>query len=543
MFQNAVLKDANPAALQLYEASSVRELADSLQSIIGEKGPETLEKLNYLLAAGERRFRVETTNQTVKGRLLHILLHVAVPDAEDGSPDFSGIMVYPKDITEGKQLMEQFRILSVLPEANPNIVIIMQCMNQIVYLNPAAKAWLHQKGLYDYEHIRSLLPEDFEQQFCGSCDHKATRSWSRAVGDRIYDIKLSPLPDGGRCMITATDVTEFERLSEEHKIFYRAFNSVHSAIMVTDREGSITFVNDYFEELYGYAPQEVIGRQPNLLNPGKEVYYELGVDHQSYEQLFSDLWRNILDPQRGYWEGDFYNQKADGSLVRIHAIIQAIRNEQDELIGFIAFPIDLTEKEEHERDLRLEIFRTIAAVAELRDNETGNHIIRVGRYARRLAEEMKMPRSYCEEIELFAPLHDIGKVGIPDSILLAPRKLSDEEFAQIQTHTVLGWELLKDKRSMEMAAAIAYGHHEQWDGKGYPKGLAGDEISIEAGITAVCDVYDALRSERPYKKAWSHEETVEEIRNLKGTKFKPELVDAFLSCEQCIADVYRELPD
>ena len=540
---NAQLKDANPAALELYEAASVQEFADSIPVIIGDEGPATLEKLRYILAAGERRFRVETTNRTVKGELLHVMLHVRVPENAEGAPDFSSIMVYPKDITEGKKLMEKLHVLSVLPEANPNIVIIMQCVNKIVYLNPAAKAWLQQHELYDYEAIRGLLPEEFEKNYCAVCNHEATRSWSKTVEERIFDIKLSPLPDGRRCMITATDVTEFQRLSEEHKIFYRAFNTVHSAIMVTDPQGNITFVNDHFEELYGYTPQDVLGRQPNLLNPGRDVYYELGIDTAAYEHRFSELWQQIRDPQRGFWEGDFYNQKADGSLSHIHAIIQAIRNEQLELIGFIAFPIDLTEKEEHERNLRLEIFRTIAAVAELRDNETGNHIIRVGRYARRLAEQIKMPRSYCEEIELFAPLHDIGKVGIPDSVLLAPRKLSEAEFAQIKTHTVLGWELLREKSSMEMAARIAYGHHERWEGGGYPRGIQGEEIPLEAGITAICDVYDALRSERPYKQAWSHEEAVREIRSLKESQFKPELVDAFLACEDCIADIFQELPD
>ena len=541
--QNAQLKDANPAALELYEATSVQEFADSIPAVIGDEGPATLEKIRYFLAAGERRFRVETTNRTVKGELLHVLLHVTVPENAEGASDFSNIMVYPKDITQGKQLMEKLHVLSVLPESNPNIVIIMQCVNKIVYLNPAAKAWLQQHELYDYEAIRSLLPEEFEKNYCAVCNRTSARSWTQTVEDRIFDIKLSPLPDRQRCMVTATDVTEFQRLSEEHKIFYRAFNTVHSAIMITDPQGKITFVNDHFEELYGYKPHKVLGQQPNLLNPGRDVYYELGIDTAAYDHLFSELWQQIRDPQRGFWEGDFYNQKADGSLSHIHAIIQAIRNEQQELIGFIAFPIDLTEKEEHERNLRLEIFRTIAAVAELRDNETGNHIIRVGRYARRLAEQIGMPRSYCENIELFAPLHDIGKVGIPDSVLLAPRKLSEAEFAQIKTHTVLGWELLREKQSMEMAAEIAYGHHERWEGGGYPRGIQGEDIPLEAGITAICDVYDALRSERPYKQAWSHEEAVREIRSLKGTQFKPELLDAFLACEDCIAGIFQELPD
>jgi hypothetical protein len=344
-------------------------------------------------------------------------------------------------------------------------------------------------------------------------------------------------------MLTAVDVTEFERVSREHEIFYEAFKSVKSAILVTDPKVKIIFVNPWFESLYGISRDQVIGKQPSMLNPGKAAYRELGIDSAEYDALFSDLWKSLLDPAKGYWEGDFYNKNSDGTLVHVRAIMQAIRIRGGELTSFIAFPVDITESEKHERTIRLEIFRTIAGLAELRDNETGNHILRVGGYAKRISEEYSMPNTWCQEIAMFAPLHDIGKVGITDSILLAPRKLSDDEFSIMKRHTTLGWELLKEKSSLEMAADIALSHHERWDGKGYPNGLAGEAIPFSARITAVCDVYDALRSERPYKCAWSHEDSITEIVRNAGSQFDPEVVEKFISCESCISDVFEDLPD
>lgn len=138
-----------------------------------------------------------------------------------------------------------------------------------------------------------------------------------------------------------------------------------------------------------------------------------------------------------------------------------------------------------------------------------------------------MPAEFTRRIELFSPLHDIGKVGIPDQILLAPRSLTAEEFALMKTHTDLGYQILVGKQSLEMAAEIARYHHERYDGTGYPLGLAGGAIPIAARITAVADVYDALTSDRPYKPAWSHGDAVELIREERGRQFDPNVVDAF----------------
>ncbi|HHO69507.1 MAG TPA: response regulator [Gammaproteobacteria bacterium] len=180
---------------------------------------------------------------------------------------------------------------------------------------------------------------------------------------------------------------------------------------------------------------------------------------------------------------------------------------------------------EHETLLRL------AKAGEYRDQETGNHVIRMAKYARLIAEKLGMAQDECETIELAAPMHDIGKIGISDQILLKPGKLDVHEFDTMKEHTRIGYEILKDSpsRYLQMGAVIALGHHEKFDGSGYPQGLAGTDIPLPARIVAVADVYDALSSRRCYKAAWAMDDVVSLLKSERGRHFDPQCVDAFMS--------------
>ena len=171
----------------------------------------------------------------------------------------------------------------------------------------------------------------------------------------------------------------------------------------------------------------------------------------------------------------------------------------------------------------------LARAGELKDDETGKHVLRVGKYAHQLASLLGLPQNICFMIEKAAPLHDLGKIGIADAILLKPGKLTEAERDIMKRHTYIGANLLDDHNSLlvQMAAAIALSHHEWWDGSGYPKGVAGEAIPIEGRITAICDVFDALTSERPYKHAWTSAAALAEIQNLSGKQFDPQLVQLF----------------
>src|SRR6188508_2094700 len=187
----------------------------------------------------------------------------------------------------------------------------------------------------------------------------------------------------------------------------------------------------------------------------------------------------------------------------------------------------------------------LARAGEFRDEETGYHLIRMSRYSRLIANALALERDEAETIELAAPLHDIGKIGIPDGILLKPARLDETEWSTMQRHPVIGHEILKGSASkyVRMGALIALGHHERYDGKGYPSGLDGDHIPLCARIVAVADVYDALTSVRPYKKAWKSDEALDYIKAQRGKHFDPRLVDAFLGVSERVLEVQRDLQD
>ncbi len=187
----------------------------------------------------------------------------------------------------------------------------------------------------------------------------------------------------------------------------------------------------------------------------------------------------------------------------------------------------------------------LAKAGEYRDEETGNHVLRMAKYSRLLAEAMGLIDSECDDIELAAPMHDIGKIGIPDDILLKRGKLTATEFEIIKAHPTIGYDILKDSPSkyLQLGAIIAYGHHEKFDGTGYPQGLKGDDIPMAARIVAVADVYDALTSVRPYKAAWSSARAVQYVEEQQGRHFCPACVDAFLVRLDRIREIQKALRD
>jgi len=534
--------EANPASYRLCRTGDRAGLEAVLSSAIAAGDSATDRGTDVPSPSGtHERMSFEYTIHGESPDPVHVMIElVVITESRESSAE---TMVYLKDITPGRTLQKELEWLSALPEANPNIVLIMACPNRIEYVNATGRAWLERRGSESWDDLHRLLPDDYGETICAACDRSDRLNWTIQFDGHDYDVRKTPLPDGERCMITVNDVSEFRELSRQHEVFFQAFRSSHTPILITDSEGTINFVNERFEDLYGYPHDSVIGRSPSIVNPGRAAYHELGFSDADYDQLFGDMWSAITDPELGYWEREIPNQTADGRIVWVRLLIHAVRDDYGEISSYIGFPVDVTDSRDRELRLRLEAYEAISDLAELRDNETGNHIKRVGRYAMELAGRLGHSKSFQEEMLNFAPLHDIGKVGIPDGILLAPRSLSEEEFANMKRHTTLGYELFRSRPSLETAASIAHAHHERWDGTGYPRGLAGEDIPLCARIVSVCDVYDALRSERPYKSAWTHADTVAYIESGRGTQFDPEVVDAFLSCHDCIDGIHAVLPD
>jgi len=205
--------------------------------------------------------------------------------------------------------------------------------------------------------------------------------------------------------------------------------------------------------------------------------------------------------------------------------------------------------EKRTRQLKTSFFDsiyTLMRAADYRDDETGAHVRRISYYTRVLAEKIGLNANFCNTIFYASPMHDVGKIGIPDNVLLKPGSLTPEEWEIMKTHTTIGGEILASGSShyMKMGREIALTHHERWDGSGYPKGLKGEEIPVSGRIMQICDVYDALRSKRPYKPAFPHDKSIGIINHGDGRvlpqHFDPDILAAFQSCTADFEEIFNK---
>lgn len=211
------------------------------------------------------------------------------------------------------------------------------------------------------------------------------------------------------------------------------------------------------------------------------------------------------------------------NFLEVRMLHQEARDQNKDLERRVA------ERTEQLYQSQIEIVQRLGRAMEYRDSQTGTHTMRIGQYVYHLAAVAGHGPGDCEMMSTASSLHDVGKIGIPDSILLKPGKLMPEEWEVMKTHTTIGASLLSGSHSkiLQLGEEIALTHHEKWDGSGYPKNLKGEEIPIAGRICGLCDVFDALTSQRPYKKAWPMEEALEEIKKCGGAHFDPRLVDCF----------------
>ena len=303
----------------------------------------------------------------------------------------------------------------------------------------------------------------------------------------------------------------------------------------TDPKGKIIYVNDQFCKISGYTKEELIGKNHNIVR-----------HPDSPKIVYANLWDTIQNKK--IWKGEVKNRKKDGGYYVVQSIVMPILDSNGDIEEYISVRHDTTDiynlKQEIE-DTQKEVVFTMGAIGETRSKETGNHVKRVAEYSRILAQYSGLSD---EEVVLLAdasPMHDIGKVGIPDNILHKPGKLTDEEFTIMRTHAELGYKMLahSNRPLLKTAAKVALEHHERWDGDGYPKHLHGEEISIEGRITAVADVFDALGSDRVYKEAWDDEKIFNYFKEQRGKQFDPNLIDLFFTHIDKFLEVRSQFKD
>lgn len=205
--------------------------------------------------------------------------------------------------------------------------------------------------------------------------------------------------------------------------------------------------------------------------------------------------------------------------------------------------LDIKEKNKEIKEAYLDTIHRLVLAAEFKDEDTGDHIERMSRYSALIAEKMEMPAGFVENILYAAPMHDVGKIGIPDSILLKPGKLTGEEFEVMKTHATIGANILANSRGeiLNFAQQIAVSHHEKWNGKGYPVGHTGEKIPVVGRIVALADTFDALTSRRPYKDPYPVETALGIIKKERGEHFDPDVVDAFLKNIDEIIAIKKEV--
>ena len=312
------------------------------------------------------------------------------------------------------------------------------------------------------------------------------------------------------------EVDDAKVLLEQYKIAVDA----GSLVSKTDLKGRIIYVNDIFCQVSKYSQEELIGKNHNI------------VRHPDVKKnVFKDLWDTIQDKK--IWTGTLKNQAKDGTTYVVEATVLPILNTHNEIIEYMSVRTDITKEIALREEIvssQKEILHTLGELSEWRSKETGEHVNRVSLFCEVLAEAYGCNDTDVQLLKMASPMHDIGKVIIPDDILLKPGKLTDEEFEIMKNHTSYGWEIFhKSKHELlQTAALISHQHHEKWDGSGYPRGLRGEDIHIFGRITAVADVFDALSHDRVYKKAWSIEETLEFIQEQSGTAFEPKIVNLLL---------------
>ncbi|MBF0341664.1 MAG: response regulator [Magnetococcales bacterium] len=237
---------------------------------------------------------------------------------------------------------------------------------------------------------------------------------------------------------------------------------------------------------------------------------------------------------------DFLNKPFNPSEV-----LSRIRNMLTVRLLYKRMEEKIKERTRQLHETRLEVIRCLGRAAEYRDNETGQHVIRIGQFSAHIARCLGMSEAHCDLILHATPMHDVGKIGIPDRILLKPGRLDTDEFEIIKSHATIGAGILAGYREEPLITAhkIALTHHERWDGTGYPHGLKGENIPIESRICAVADVFDALTSWRPYKQPWSIEDATALIIRERGAHFDPVVVDAMLGGMDTIRSIKQTICD
>lgn len=364
---------------------------------------------------------------------------------------------------------------------------------------------------------------------------------SKEGNEYFVDIIIKPILDLDGNIIEfislSNDITDLETTKEYFKTQTQksAFNLTESIRIVNaykeainesniilriDLNKNIVYANEAFYKISAYTKEDLIGKPYSFLK-----HYNLTQEEQ-IKKIDSIFNGNI-------WKGKISNFKKNGQVFHCDVTMYPLKNKDEEVIEYMGIHHDITDIERlHDEleDAQREIIYKLGEIGECRSSETGQHVKRVAEYSKLLATKIGLDPKDVNKLFMASPMHDIGKVGIPDSILNKNGKLDSAEWEVMKTHAKIGYEILRTSKReiLRSAAIVSYSHHERWDGSGYPLGLKGEDIHIFGRITAIADVFDALSSARVYKKSWALEDVLKLFNEEKGKHFDPNLIDVFM---------------
>ena len=316
---------------------------------------------------------------------------------------------------------------------------------------------------------------------------------------------------------------------------YKSVVDESTIVSKTDPKGKITYVNEAFCKISQYSEAELLGKSHNVIrHPDGDP------------KIFDVMWETIKSGKT--WHGVIRNLAKDGTTYIVDSTIKPIINRNGEVIEYIGVRHDISEivkLNDEIEDTQKELLYTLGELAETHSLETSHHVRRVAQYSKLLAQKFGLTEREVDLLYHATPMHDIGKIAIPDAILNKPGTLDEKEWEIMKEHAERGYKVFKNSRHklLQATSIIAHEHHERYDGKGYPRGLKGKEIHIYGRIVALADVFDALGSDRVYKKAWELPEILELFKQERGKQFDPVLVDIFLDHFDEFTKIHQTLCD
>jgi PAS domain S-box-containing protein len=461
------------------------------------------------------------------------LLSVNASPLFDDEGNFNGLVAMIEDITEREQREDDLetsekRYRRFFEKAQDGMLILEADTGEIIDANPYirdllgfSKEELVGKQLWEIGTFQDVAEnrKKFQELVEGGYIRYENLPLKTKSGKEVsVEFVSNTYMVGGEMVVQCNirDIAEREKTKEELQESEQRFRiyveNAPMGVFLVDENGNYLEVNKAACELTGYTEEELLGMRIMDILPPKAM--------DSAMEAFEELLR------QGEMKVETPYLKKDGTKRQM--VINAVSLSEDRYLGFT---LDITERKEAEQELEnvtLETLQALNRTMEAKDEYTGEHINRVKELSLEVGKKVGLSEEGLEQLRYASMLHDIGKIGIPDSILGKQGELTEEEWIEMEQHPEIGERIVGQVDRLKHAAEIIGQHQEKYDGSGYPNGLEGEEITLEARIVAVADAWDAMRSDRPYRYALPEEEAIKELEENRGTQFDPEIVDLVL---------------